>query len=66
MEERDRMREKEGEGARREIEAWTGFRFPGRRGRYSAMQWRAEHFKGVDWDEKGRERGVWRFVGKEW
>ncbi|KAL2257995.1 hypothetical protein VTK26DRAFT_8862 [Humicola hyalothermophila] len=72
VDERDRRRRwrdgsgrgEEGEGE--EIGAWTGFGFEGRRGRYSAMRWGKQHFKGVDWDEKRREKGVWKFEGKEW
>jgi alpha-amylase len=64
MEEKDRRREVE--GGKREIEAWTGFEFPGRKGRYSQMRWTKEHFTGVDYDHITKERGVWKFEGKDW
>ena len=53
-------------GGVREIEAWTGFGFEGRAGRYSAMRWGSEHFTGVDYDHRTREHGVWKLEGKEW
>ncbi|KAK4132134.1 glycoside hydrolase family 13 protein [Trichocladium antarcticum] len=49
-----------------EIEAWSGFEFAGRGGRYSGMRWGKEHFTGIDWDDVRKEKGVWRFEGKEW
>ena len=78
VEERDRLRVKEEEEEEpgeegggdaappREIEAWTAFDFPARAGRYSTMRWRWEHFTGVDYDHARRERGVWKFEGKQW
>lgn len=46
-----------------EIEAWTHFHFPGRRGKYSDFQWHWYHFTGVDFDQKSGESGVYRVVG---
>ncbi|KAL2132273.1 hypothetical protein VTI74DRAFT_3987 [Chaetomium olivicolor] len=63
MDGRDRTRELEREG---EIEAWTGFEFAGRGGRYSTMRWSSEHFTGVDYDHAKREHGVWKLEGKRW
>ncbi|KAL2014926.1 hypothetical protein VTK56DRAFT_6819 [Thermocarpiscus australiensis] len=60
---RDRMREV---GGAEEIEAWTGFEFPGRKGRYSGMRWNKAHFTGVDYDHRRKETGVWKLEGKEW
>lgn len=37
-------------GDPREIKAWTRFRFPGRKGKYSAFEWSWPHFDGVDYD----------------
>ncbi|KAL2150430.1 hypothetical protein VTH82DRAFT_6993 [Thermothelomyces myriococcoides] len=75
MDDKDRRVEEteEGEGGgdkkktkKREIGAWTGFEFPGRKGKYSGMKWNREHFTGVDYDYQKRERGVWKLEGKEW
>lgn len=49
-----------------EIEAWTKFTFPGRGGRYSDFTWNAAHFDGVDWDDRGKRKGVFRFKDKQW
>lgn len=48
------------------IEAWTKYTFPGRRGKYSDFQWDWTCFTGVDWDDKAKEGGIYRFAGKEW
>jgi alpha-amylase len=62
----DKDRGKEVVGGRGEIQAWTGFEFPGRRGHYSKMRWNRKHFTGVDYDSKTNEKGVWKFDGKKW
>ena len=46
-----------------EIEAWTGFTFPGRAGKYSDFQWHWYHFTGVDYDNKNQEAGIFRILG---
>ncbi|AEO58507.1 glycoside hydrolase family 13 protein [Thermothelomyces thermophilus ATCC 42464] len=69
VEDRDRRVEVEAEvegEEKREIGAWTGFEFPGRKGKYSGMRWSKEHFTGVDYDDLKGEKGVWKFEGKEW
>ncbi|KAK3348743.1 alpha-amylase-like protein [Lasiosphaeria hispida] len=48
------------------IEAWTGYEFPGRGGAYSPLKWNKEHFTGIDYDDRIKETGVWKFKGKEW
>ncbi len=53
----DRLRPK---GEPREIEAYTHFRFPGRRGRHSKFEWHARHFDAVDYDH--RNPGEWNTV----
>ncbi|KAK0612076.1 alpha-amylase-like protein [Immersiella caudata] len=53
-------------GEREMIEAWTGYVFGGRAGKYSGMRWGREHFTGIDYDGRKRESGVWRFEGKRW
>jgi alpha-amylase len=59
----DRLRPK---GEPREIEAYTRFVFPGRKGRYSAFEWRARHFDAVDYDHlnPGERHTVYLLDGK--
>lgn len=49
-----------------QIEAWTKFTYPVRNGKYSAFTWNAAHFDGVDWDDKGKRNGIFRFKDKQW
>ena len=49
-----------------EVEVWTKFTFPGRKGKYSDFQWNWTHFDGTDWDEERKEKALLRFRGKEW
>ncbi|EGO55993.1 hypothetical protein NEUTE1DRAFT_124275 [Neurospora tetrasperma FGSC 2508] len=49
-----------------EIEAWTGYDFPGRQGMYSPLRWSARHFTGIDYDDLRKENAIWKFEGKEW
>jgi alpha-amylase len=52
-----------------EIEAWTGFEFAGRKGRYSPMKYRWHHFTGTDYDHRTQSNGVFKFLGrgkKDW
>lgn len=51
-----------------DIEGWTQFTFPGRKGKHSSLQWGFEHFTGVDWDQKGQEKAIFRIEGenKHW
>lgn len=46
-----------------EIEGWTGFNFPGRKGAYSEFVWSFNHFSGVDYDEKTGTDGIFRILG---
>lgn len=50
------------------IEAWTGFNFPGRKGKYSDFEWNFQHFTGVDFDQKTGTKGIFKIVGenKDW
>lgn len=50
------------------IEAWTGFDFPGRNGKYSEFKWNFQHFSGVDFDQKSGTNGIFKIVGedKDW
>ncbi|KAL4924084.1 alpha-amylase [Aspergillus undulatus] len=52
-----------------EIDAWVGFEFEGRGEQYSSMKYHAEHFSGVDWDDKSRDNAIYRILkpgGKGW
>jgi alpha-amylase len=51
-----------------EIEAWLGFDFDARKGKYSEMQWRWHHFSGTDWDQKKQKKAIYRILGdnKRW
>ncbi|MDL2253028.1 alpha-amylase [Ruminococcaceae bacterium OttesenSCG-928-I18] len=53
-------------GGERQIEAWTKYTFPGRKGKYSDFVWDWTCFTGIDWDEKKEEGGVFQFEGKDW
>ena len=50
------------------IEGWTKFNFPGRKGRYSSFEWNFEHFNGTDYDAKNDKIGIFKIVGdnKDW
>ena len=48
------------------IEAWTKFTFPGRKGKYSDFQWDHTCFSGVDWDERKDKSAIYNFVGSPW
>ncbi|KAK3997852.1 alpha-amylase [Cladorrhinum sp. PSN332] len=63
MDPKDRRKK---EGDKMKVEVWTGFDFPGRKGKYSWMKWTKEHFTGVDYDDLSKKVGVWKLEGKEW
>lgn len=46
-----------------EITGWTKFTFPNRKGKYSDFIWRSYHFTGVDYDEKTKNKGIYRILG---
>lgn len=52
----------------REIEGWTGFNFPGRKGKYSDFEWHWYHFTGVDFDKAMGKNAIFRILGegKSW
>lgn len=50
-------------GPERTIEAYTGFDFKGRKGRYSRFKWHWYHFSGVDYDKLTGDNEVFRVVG---
>ena len=53
-------------GEAREIEAYTGFNFPGRAGKYSDFSWHWNQFSGVDRDARTGDEAIFRFTGKHW
>ena len=53
-------------GEKRQIRAHTIFNFPGRNGKYSDYKWSAKDFDGVDYDDITKEKGIFKFEGKEW
>ncbi len=48
----------------KEIEAWTYFDFPGRKGAYSDFVWHWYHFTGVDYDAREEKKGLYRLLGE--
>ena len=48
------------------IEAWTKYNFDARNNKYSDFKWNWTHFHGVDWDEKQKRKGIFKFYGKHW
>ncbi|MBE6950697.1 MAG: alpha-amylase [Ruminococcaceae bacterium] len=48
------------------IKAWTGFKFPGRRQRYSNFKWNHRHFSGVDWNGLTQTNAVYKLAGHRW
>lgn len=52
-----------------EIEAWTKFTFPGRKGQYSSFIWDFQCFSGVDWAEDLQETAIFSIqneYGQSW
>lgn len=52
-------------GDLQKISAWTHFTFPGRKGKYSELQWHWWHFNAVDFNVHDQDNdAVWLFEGK--
>ena len=51
---------------RKKIKAWTGFRFPARKQKYSAFKWNSEHFTAVDWNQQTATSAVYKLMGRRW
>lgn len=47
-----------------EIEAWTKFTFPGRKGKYSEFIWDKSCFSGIDWAEDLQETSIFSIQNK--
>lgn len=46
-----------------EIEGWTKFTYPGRKGAYSDFVWHWYHFSGVDYDNRRQQNGIYMVMG---
>ncbi|AMB95866.1 alpha-amylase [Aerococcus urinae] len=46
-----------------DIEGWTKFTFPGRKGKYSDFTWNWSHFSGVDYDQAKDQKGIFMIKG---
>lgn len=49
----------------KKIEAWLKYDFPGRDRegmKYSRMKWRAEHFNGIDFDQRTQKKAIYKLV----
>ncbi|WP_035054846.1 alpha-amylase [Carnobacterium pleistocenium] len=46
-----------------EIEGWTEFTFPGRKGKYSDFQWHWYHFSGTDYNQENEKKAIYRIEG---
>ena len=47
-----------------EIEGWTEFTFPGRKGKYSDFQWHWHHFSGTDYNQENEKKAIYRIEGQ--
>ena len=45
------------------IQAWVGFDFAARKGRYSTQAYHWFHFSGVDWNQDNGKKAVYKIVG---
>ena len=50
----------------KKIKAWTGFRFPARKQKYSAFKWNSDHFTAVDWNQQPGTSAVYKLMGRRW
>ncbi len=49
-----------------EIEAWTKFTFPGRKGTYNDYIWTWKNFSGVDYDDRTKDHALFNIGDKGW
>lgn len=51
-----------------EIEGWTGFDFPGRKGKYCDFKWHYFHFTGTDYNQANGKKAIYLIEGdgKSW
>jgi alpha-amylase len=48
-----------------DIEGYTKFTFPGRKGKYSKQEYNFNHFSGVDYDDKTQKNGIFKILGED-
>ncbi|RMZ77986.1 hypothetical protein DV737_g4094, partial [Chaetothyriales sp. CBS 132003] len=49
-----------------EVEVWTGYDFPGRKGKYSTFRYHWHHFSGTDWEAALKtNESLYKFVGPD-
>lgn len=61
----NRENQKDVIGENRIVRAWTHFTFPGRKGKYSSMEWHWWHFDAVDYDANDKHfNAIYVFKGK--
>jgi len=46
-----------------DIEGWTKFTFPGRKGKYSEFQWNWTHFSGTDFNQENGKKAIYMIKG---
>ncbi len=46
-----------------EIEGWTKFVFPGRKGKYSQFEWNWTHFSGTDFNQENGKKAIYMIKG---
>lgn len=46
-----------------DIEGWTKFIFPGRKGKYSEFQWNWTHFSGTDFNQENGKKAIYMIKG---
>ncbi|CAG8957222.1 hypothetical protein HYFRA_00009424 [Hymenoscyphus fraxineus] len=46
-----------------EIDAWLGFDFPGRKGKYSKMRYHWHHFSGTDYNAANEKTAIYKILG---
>ncbi|MDU1892702.1 MAG: alpha-amylase [Dysgonomonas sp.] len=47
-----------------QIQAWTGYDFPGRNNKYSNFKWHSYHFSGTDYDDATKRSGIFQIMGE--
>jgi alpha-amylase len=48
--------------APKKITPWIVYNHDNRRGAYSSMKWKAEHFSGTDWDQRGEKHAIFKII----
>ena len=48
--------------APKKITPWIVYNHDARQGKYSSMKWKAEHFSGTDWDQRGEKHAIFKII----